>query len=132
MNLLFEHAIRKIQKSNKDTFTKDEIIELLSDRDESILPTIESNGVLINPTTFEVTYNGVKQTPPKKVFILLYYLISNKNKVLRREKILSHIWGDDVFVGNRTIDVHIRKLRGLINDSCIVTQKGVGYMWQDK
>lgn len=66
---------------------------------------------------------------PKKEFDLLAFLIKNKGKVLRRELILNNIWGSDVFVINRTIDVHIRKLREKIGKTgdCIKTIKGVGY-----
>lgn len=64
---------------------------------------------------------------PKKEFELLSLLISVPGKVFTREEIFSKVWGDDVIVGDRTIDVHIRKLREKLGDHCIKTVKGVGY-----
>ena len=68
---------------------------------------------------------------PKKEFELLALLISVPGKVFTRENILSSVWGDDVVVGDRTIDVHIRKLREKIGSSHIKTIKGVGYKFED-
>lgn len=68
---------------------------------------------------------------PKKEFELLALLISVPSKVFTRESILSSVWGDDVVVGDRTIDVHIRKLREKIGSSHIKTIKGVGYKFEE-
>lgn len=64
---------------------------------------------------------------PRKEFNLLVYLASKPGKVFTREQIFENIWGDDVIVGDRTIDVHIRKLREKLGDKYIKTVKGVGY-----
>jgi two-component system alkaline phosphatase synthesis response regulator PhoP len=64
---------------------------------------------------------------PKKEFELLLLLSSRPGKVFNREEIFSQVWGDDVIVGDRTIDVHIRKLREKIGDNHISTVKGIGY-----
>jgi two-component system alkaline phosphatase synthesis response regulator PhoP len=64
---------------------------------------------------------------PKKEFELLALLASKPGKVVSRDKILAKVWGDDVVVGDRTIDVHIRKLREKLGDHYIRTVKGVGY-----
>ena len=66
-------------------------------------------------------------TMPKKEFDLLFLLASKPGKVFTREKILSEVWGDDVLVVDRTIDVHIRKIREKLGDKRITTVKGVGY-----
>jgi two-component system, OmpR family, alkaline phosphatase synthesis response regulator PhoP len=68
---------------------------------------------------------------PKKEFELLKLLISKPEKVFTREEIFSRVWGDDVIVGDRTIDVHIRKLREKIGEENIRTIKGVGYKYVD-
>lgn len=73
-----------------------------------------------------VKQNGTQLTLPRKEFELLYFLASRPGKVFRREELLEKIWGD-VFVVDRTIDVHVRKLREKIGDKYIVTIKGVGY-----
>ena len=74
-----------------------------------------------------VEVNGTKIDLAKKEFELLSLLASRPGKVFTREEIFRKIWGNDVIVGNRTIDVHIRKLREKIGDSYIKTSKGIGY-----
>jgi two-component system alkaline phosphatase synthesis response regulator PhoP len=64
---------------------------------------------------------------PRKEFSLLLLLISKPQKAFTREEIFSKVWGNDIIVGDRTIDVHIRKLREKIGDEHIVTIKGIGY-----
>ena len=64
---------------------------------------------------------------PRKEFELLYLLASKPDKVIKREKIMEIVWGSEVVVGDRTIDVHIRKLREKIGDKYFKTVKGVGY-----
>jgi two-component system, OmpR family, alkaline phosphatase synthesis response regulator PhoP len=68
---------------------------------------------------------------PKKEFELLVFLISKPDRVFTRDEIFSAVWGDDIIVGDRTIDVHIRKLREKIGDNHIKTIKGVGYKFVD-
>ncbi|HMN89908.1 MAG TPA: response regulator transcription factor [Saprospiraceae bacterium] len=66
----------------------------------------------------------------KKEFELLYLLVSKPGKVFSREEIFNKVWGTDVIVGNRTIDVHVRKLREKIGDNYIKTIKGIGYKFE--
>ena len=73
--------------------------------------------------------NGEEVQLPKKEFELLSLLHSKPNFVFRREQILNHVWGTDIVVGDRTIDVHIRKLREKLGDHHIVTVKGIGYKY---
>jgi two-component system alkaline phosphatase synthesis response regulator PhoP len=68
---------------------------------------------------------------PKKEFELLFLLASKPGKVFTRDNILSEVWGDDVLVVDRTIDVHIRKIREKIGDERIKTIKGVGYKFEE-
>lgn len=68
---------------------------------------------------------------PRKEFELLALLYSKPQKVFSREEIFSNVWGNDVIVGDRTIDVHVRKLREKLGDHHIVTIKGVGYKYED-
>ena len=70
-------------------------------------------------------------TFPRKEFELLALLYSKPHKVFSREEIFAGVWGDNIIVGDRTIDVHIRKLREKIGDRHIVTVKGVGYKFED-
>jgi two-component system alkaline phosphatase synthesis response regulator PhoP len=91
---------------------------------------IEVDGLTIDRTSYTVTVNGREISLPKKEFELLFYLARNPNKVLTREDLLHHIWGTDVYVVPRTVDVHIRKVREKIGEDYITTVKGVGYKFQ--
>jgi two-component system alkaline phosphatase synthesis response regulator PhoP len=79
---------------------------------------------------YQVSLKGKKLDLPRKEFELLTLLISRPGKVFHRDEILDKIWGNDVVVGGRTIDVHIRKLREKIGDKLIKTVKGVGYKFE--
>ncbi len=83
--------------------------------------------LVIDKDAYFVMKSDEKIILPRKEFELLYFLASNANKVIIREDIMSTVWGNDVVVGNRTIDVHIRKLRKKIGDNYFKTVKGVGY-----
>lgn len=79
---------------------------------------------------YQVSLKGKKLDLPRKEFELLSLLISRPGKVFHRDEILDKIWGNEVVVGGRTIDVHIRKLREKIGDKLIKTVKGVGYKFE--
>ncbi len=94
--------------------------------EESTEPSI---GLNIDHERYEVTLKGVSIPLPRKEFELLSLLMSKEGKVFTRENILSTVWGEDVVVGDRTIDVHIRKLREKLGSEFIKTIKGVGYKY---
>lgn len=83
--------------------------------------------LIINRQEYTITHQGKEIILPRKEFELLSLLASTPNKVFKREEILDNVWGNEVIVGDRTIDVHIRKLREKIGDQCFKTVKGVGY-----
>jgi len=91
------------------------------------LENIEAGGILIDKERYLVVQNDKQISLPKKEFELLSLLMSKPNIVFTRDVIMNRIWGEDVIVGDRTIDVHIRKLREKIGDDFILTIKGVGY-----
>jgi len=93
--------------------------------------TIEANGVTLDLEKVLVRKEGVEMKLPKKEFELLALLMSRPGKVFKRDEIYAHIWGDGLFVGDRTIDVHIRKLREKIGDDRIGTVKGIGYKFEN-
>src|SRR5210317_1965 len=88
---------------------------------------LEFKNLVIDREEYKVTLKGKELLMPRKEFELLYLLASKPEKVFKREKIMEKIWGSDVVVGDRTIDVHIRKLREKIGDQYFKTIKGVGY-----
>ncbi|MCF8337248.1 MAG: response regulator transcription factor [Bacteroidales bacterium] len=91
---------------------------------------IESEGLVIDKDRYVVITDKEEVTLPKKEFELLSLLSSKPNKVFTREEIFDKIWGDDVIVGDRTIDVHVRKIREKIGLENIKTVKGVGYKFE--
>ena len=88
---------------------------------------IQIGNLIINREEYKVVNNGKELILPRKEFELLALLASKPDKVFRREVILDKVWGQEVVVGGRTIDVHIRKLREKIGDQHFKTVKGVGY-----
>jgi two-component system alkaline phosphatase synthesis response regulator PhoP len=90
---------------------------------------IEIGGLIINRTQYAATFEGRALILPKKEFELLSFLAKNPNKVFNRDELLEKVWGTDVYVVERTVDVHIRKLREKIPEHYIKTLKGVGYLF---
>lgn len=101
-------------------------------REEDSNPNITTIGQLtIDRDAYKVILKGKEIMLPRKEFELVSLLASKPGKVFKREDILDKVWGNDVIVGGRTIDVHIRKLREKIGDKRIKTIKGVGYKFVD-
>jgi two-component system alkaline phosphatase synthesis response regulator PhoP len=88
---------------------------------------LKIENLTIDPDKFEVIVEDKDVTLAKKEFELLYLLASRPGRVFLRNEILNQVWGNDVIVGDRTIDVHIRKVRQKLGLDCITTVKGVGY-----
>jgi len=88
---------------------------------------IEIGDLIIDRTSYTIKLMGKEINLPKKEFELLFFLAQNPNKVYSREDLLQNIWGSDVYVLVRTVDVHIRKVREKIGEQYITTVKGVGY-----
>jgi two-component system alkaline phosphatase synthesis response regulator PhoP len=87
-------------------------------------------GIAIDKEKYLVFKEGQELTLPKKEFELLALLLSQPGRVFTRDFILTSVWGNDVIVGDRTIDVHIRKLREKLGDDYFKTIKGVGYKFE--
>ncbi len=91
---------------------------------------VEFGNIVIDSEKYLVTVDGKKIYFPKKEFTLLKLLTSRPSKVFTRDEIIDHLWGNDTFVGDRTLDVYIRKLREKLGDDLIKTIKGVGYKFE--
>jgi two-component system, OmpR family, alkaline phosphatase synthesis response regulator PhoP len=99
--------------------------------DPSPAPSLPSSqGIVIDRERYMVYKDGNSFSLPRKEFELLALLASKPGRVFTRENILDSVWGNDVIVGDRTIDVHIRKLREKLGDNCLKTIKGVGYKFE--
>ena len=103
-----------------------------SKEDNKVVQTmqIRLGNLVIDRESYQVTQDGTVVVLARKEFELLYLLASRPGKVFTRDQILEIIWGTDVVVINRTIDVHIRKLREKLGDAYITTIKGVGYKFE--
>ncbi|MBR7129735.1 MAG: response regulator transcription factor [Tidjanibacter sp.] len=140
-----ESQLEGFELGADDYITKPVKVKLLVSRLKAILKRTESESVTpaeepateaaqdvitIDKERFVVVKNGKEITLPRKEFQLLDLLYSKPQKVFSREEIYSTVWGSSVIVGDRTIDVHIRKLRTKIGEDHIVTIKGVGFKFQ--
>jgi two-component system alkaline phosphatase synthesis response regulator PhoP len=102
---------------------------LVNTLDEKVL-VIDIFDLSINREKYMVTVDEEPLALPRKEFEILYLLASKPGKVFKRDEIFEKIWGDDVVVGSRTIDVHVRKLREKLDRNYIETVKGVGYKFK--
>lgn len=93
---------------------------------------LEVGNIQIDRERYLITFEGKEMAVPRKEFELLYLLASKPGKVFKRDEILNEIWGRDIIVGDRTIDVHIRKLREKLGEDLIKTVKGIGYKFEEQ
>jgi two-component system alkaline phosphatase synthesis response regulator PhoP len=103
------------------------LLRRIKEQDEQPDEIKKVGNIIINREEYKVVNNGKEIVLPRKEFELLSLLTSKPDKVFKREVILDKVWGQEVVVGGRTIDVHIRKLREKIGDHHFKTVKGVGY-----
>ena len=90
---------------------------------------VQYEEITIDKEKFLATMSGKTLNIPNKEFRILELLISKPEHVFSREEIFSHVWGNEIVVGDRTIDVHIRRLREKLGEKYIYTLKGVGYVF---
>jgi two-component system alkaline phosphatase synthesis response regulator PhoP len=100
----------------------------IQDRPSTVIGT---GDLIIDLEKYKVFYKGTGYIFPKKEFELLSLLVSKPNRVFTREEIYDRVWGNEVLVGERTIDVYIRKIREKLGTSQIITVKGVGYKYEE-
>ncbi len=103
------------------------LLRRLKNEDTKHAATLNVGGIEINREEYKIVKDNIEIILPRKEFELFYLLASKPGKVFKREEILDKVWGNDVVVGGRTIDVHIRKLREKIGEELFKTIKGVGY-----
>lgn len=133
-----ETQIAGFKAGGDDYITKPINVNILVSRIKAMMKRIDeeeianaNRSVRIDKVRYVVTKGGEEMVLPRKEFNLLLLLYSRPGKVFTREEIYNEVWGQDVVVGDRTIDVHIRKLREKIGDEHIVTLKGIGYRYED-
>jgi two-component system alkaline phosphatase synthesis response regulator PhoP len=106
------------------------LLRRLKEVESTSSDTINIGGIEINREEYKIIKDNIEIALPRKEFELFYLLASKPGKVFKREEILDRVWGNEVVVGGRTIDVHIRKLREKIGDDFFKTIKGVGYKFE--
>lgn len=132
-----EHQLTGFAAGADDYISKPIKMHILVSRLKAILKRIDSTSaprgtdkITIDPARYIVKRDEEEISLPRKEFALLALLMSEPGRLFSREEIYSRVWGADVVVGDRTIDVHIRKLRQKIGDEHIITVKGVGYKYE--
>ena len=118
----FDENIRPLEKNPDGTIN--ETAQPIVQADSN---TVAIGNIVIDKERYLIRMDDEEMILPRKEFELLSLLVSKPGKVFTREEIFQIVWGDKVIVGDRTIDVHIRKLREKIGEECIKTVKGVGY-----
>jgi len=106
------------------------LLRRLKEEESSNSETLNVGGIEINREEYKIIKDDIEIVLPRKEFELFYLLASKPGKVFKREEILDKVWGNEVIVGGRTIDVHIRKLREKIGDDLFKTIKGEGYKFE--
>jgi two-component system alkaline phosphatase synthesis response regulator PhoP len=105
------------------------LLRRLDTQEEESSNILKIGELTIDRDQYKIIYNKVELILPRKEFELLSLLTTKPGKVFKREEILDTVWGNEVIVGGRTIDVHIRKLREKLGDNKFKTVKGVGYKY---
>jgi two-component system alkaline phosphatase synthesis response regulator PhoP len=105
------------------------LLRRLKEKDQNS-ETLNVGGIEINREEYKIVKDDIEIALPRKEFELFYLLASKPGKVFKRDEILDKVWGNEVVVGGRTIDVHIRKLREKIGEDFFKTIKGVGYKFE--
>ena len=101
------------------------------DDSEQTANKLEVHDLEIDKDRYIVLQGGNEFQLPRKEFELLFFLASRKGKVLDRQTLLNKVWGDNIYVVDRTVDVHVRKIREKLGDHYIETVKGVGYRFKE-
>lgn len=101
------------------------------EENEEFTNRLEVHDLNIDKDRYIVTQGDEEFQLPRKEFELLFFLASRKGKVMDRQTLLNQVWGDNIYVVDRTIDVHVRKIREKLGDEYIETVKGVGYRFKE-
>tara|TARA_B100000575_G_scaffold207986_1_gene169321 strand:+ start:8329 stop:9009 length:681 start_codon:yes stop_codon:yes gene_type:complete len=118
-----------VTKPIKPRILNSKVKALLRRFKDDLSKVLSFKNIVIDSEKYIVEVHGKSIKLPRKEFELLFLLASKPGKVFKREKIMESVWGTNVFVGDRTIDVHIRKLREKIGENYLNTIKGVGYQF---
>jgi two-component system alkaline phosphatase synthesis response regulator PhoP len=132
MQQVIENLVREIREIPGTLVKKDAIIKIIANVFENIeYPIVEYKEFIIDMNSYTILSNGDKIHIPKKEFLIVHHLAKFPGRVVSRAELLRDVWGTDVIVGDRTIDVHIRKIRTKLPTLPLKTIKCLGYKLQD-
>lgn len=127
--IIIDKIISELKLIKDPVIKISDVISIIKKHTEST-EDIQVGDLIISGNKKEIILNKKTIKLPKKVFQMLYYFVCNQDKIITRIQLIEEIWGTEIIVGERTIDVHIRKIREIgINN--IKTYKGVGYIWKN-
>jgi two-component system alkaline phosphatase synthesis response regulator PhoP len=106
------------------------VLRRFDEKEESV-NRLEVHDILVDKDRYIVSRGEEEFHLPRKEFELLFFLASRKGRVLDRQTLLNKVWGDNIYVVDRTVDVHVRKIREKLGDHYIETVKGVGYRFKE-
>lgn len=130
MNKIKENLVSAVKDFPREKMTKNEVIEIV----ETVIPEnrnslITDNGIELNRADMRISYNGKTKVLRNLEFELMRYFIENKNHVIERRELIKNVWGSNVSVETRTIDVCVCNLRKIIGKEKIITSKNVGFRY---
>ena len=129
MSRQLDNLIHEVKKTNKLYLTQDEIFALVLKVQGEANSTISSSGITLDKTTMTVAIGKKKLKVEKQMFNVLFYLMEREGKLVERAVMIRDLWGNDVCVVDRTLEVCVCKLRKIVGKDMIKTHKKVGYMF---
>lgn len=108
---------------------QDKLFYIAKGMEKSLEDKISDGIVHVDTINFTISYKGHINHYQKKIVQIVAYFIKHRGQVITREQLMKDVWGDDVIVDDRTIDVHITKIRKYLFKDCISTIHGIGYKW---
>ena len=132
MQQAIENLVREIREIPGTLVKKDAIIKIIANVFENIeYPVLEYNEFIIDRNSYTILFNDERMQFPKKQLEIVYHLVKNVGRLVSRDELLRDIWGTNIIVGPRTVDVHIRKIREKLPTLPLKTVKCLGYKLQD-
>lgn len=132
MQQVIENIVSEIRVLPGTLVKKDAVIKIIAEFFKDVeYPVLEYNEFIVDRNSYTISFNGERMQFPKKQLEIVYHLVKNVGRLVSRDELLREIWGRDIIVGPRTVDVHIRRIREKIPTLQLKTIKCLGYKLQD-
>jgi two-component system alkaline phosphatase synthesis response regulator PhoP len=129
---MIENIVSEIRELPGTLVKKDAIIKIIAEFFNGVeYPVLEYNEFIVDRNSYTISFNGKRMQFPKKQLEIVYHLVKNVGRLVSRDELLRDIWGTNIIVGPRTVDVHIRRIREKIPTLPLKTIKCLGYKLQD-